>query len=197
MVSSGGWVRWDPWEYSTPVWERKEMKKYLAIMCVAGVACAANASVVWDEGVDGDLSNDEFNATVLGLSMGSNNVIANIGGVGVDFNDAMEFTIGAGETLASVTLVDFVVSGGNIATGFNVFDGANALLGSVSMSTGDIGSDLLALSGVNQLGPGTYIVVMREGVLDQDYEISYNLIPAPASMALLGLGGLVATRRRR
>ena len=174
------------------------MKKYLAIMCVAGVAFAANASVVWDEGVDGDLSDDALNnATVLDLSMGSNNVIGNIGGSGIDFVDGMEITIGAGETLSSVTLVDFVVSGGNTATLFNVFDASTAFLGSVSMTTGDIGSDLLALSGINTLGPGTFIIEMREGIPNQNYEISYNLIPAPASMALLGLGGLVASRRRR
>lgn len=44
--------------------------------------------------------------------------------------------------------------------------------------------------GFNNFGAGL-------GVIQQGLLIDYTVVPAPASMALLGLGGLVATRRRR
>ena len=41
--------------------------------------------------------------------------------------------------------------------------------------------------------PGTY--ADNDGAFAAD--VSFNVVPAPGSIALLGLGGLIATRRRR
>jgi len=45
--------------------------------------------------------------------------------------------------------------------------------------------------------PAGYIFDPQFGAGDEIYRISFGIIPAPGALALLGLGGLVASRRRR
>lgn len=70
-----------------------------------------------------------------------------------------------------------------------------------------VGGDLLAgLAAANAggagfslpLGPGTYTFYIQQlGGSVASYDLAFTVVPAPSALAVLGLGGLVAGRRRR
>ncbi len=178
------------------------MKWKTAALVAASLAMPALAD--WDEGIDGDLSDFELTPTFIAMSAGDNFVSGIIGGD--DFNDAFTFTIGAGQSLDAIDVVSYVVSGGNTTTGFNMAFGSSwdgdfgnpALIASIAMGTSYVGTNLLddpAFSG--PLGPGDYTVGLREGTAGQAYTFNFHVTPAPGTAALLGLGAMVGTRRRR
>ena len=174
------------------------MKKFLAMMCVAGFACAANANVIYDEAIDGDTA-DETNPPVLGsLALGDSTVRGDIGGA--DRNDSYQITIDAGTIWSAFILTEAFIAPGNASYGIVIFDGPDSsfpFLAGAGFST--VGEDVFGVWGIGPLGPGTYTVGLREfgGTVGNLWGLTMTVTPAPASLALLGLGGLVATRRRR
>lgn len=172
-----------------------------AAFAVSGTAMAAD----YDESVDGDLG-DLANPTFISLDIGSNVVSGTVGtGSGLD-EDFAAFTVGAGQAISSITLTSFIVANGNTSTGFRLYtdqgDGFfQASSGSITPSS--VGTDYLTVwdlsdvGGAAPLGPGTYGVLLAEFTAGQQYSFDITVVPAPTSAALLGLGGLVAARRRR
>ena len=186
--------------------EKERIAMQWKVAAVAAALVAMPAMADWDEGVDGDLSDEELNPTMLDFGIGDNFVSGVIGGD--DFNDAFWFNIAAGEELAAIYVVSYVVSGGNTSTGFNMAIGNSwdgdfnnpAVIGSIAMGTSYVGTNLLddpLYTGDNPLGAGDYTVGLREGTAGQTYSFNFVVTPAPGSAALLGLGALVGMRRRR
>lgn len=178
-------------------------RKLAAIATLAALAMPALAD--WDEGVDGDLSDDELNPSFIAMGVGDNFVSGVIGGD--DFNDAFTFTIGAGQSLEAINVVSYIVSGGNTTTGFNMAFGSSwngdfndpSVIASVAMGTSYVGTNLLddIMFPGGPLGPGDYTVGLREGTAGQIYSFNFVVTPAPGTAGLLGLGALVGLRRRR
>ena len=177
------------------------------------MASAAMSDVIWDEDIDGSLSTDRFNTTDFGtLSVGSNNMIVDTqSGISKFFT----FTIAEGNTLGAAILDNWISEDDlgflGIVTGdfFNV-DPANPdvtqLLGYVHHGETSVNTDILPAMGqgpgsqgfVGALGPGDYSFWIRQGgaqLTTQD--LNFVVTPAPGAVALMGLAGVAARRRRR
>jgi hypothetical protein len=182
-----------------------------AAALLAATACIAD--VVWDEDIDGSLSTDRFNTTNFGtLEAGSNNLICDTqSGISKFFT----FTIGAGEELSAIILDDWISEDDlgflGIVTGdfFNV-DPTNPdvtqLLGYVHHGDTFVGEDILPAMGqgpgsigfVGALGPGDYSFWIRQGGAElTTQDLNFVVTPAPGAVALMGLAGVAARRRRR
>ena len=145
---------------------------------LAMLAVPVMADTIWDEGVDGDLSDDEANPTPITLVSPSDTVTGTIGGPGAtsppdDFYDSFKITLAAGETVNAIVLTGYVPVGGNTSTGFNVFITAGSVfLGSTTMTTAGIGTDMLAAAAVGPLvGPDEWTIALREGTAGQGYTL--------------------------
>ena len=182
-----------------------------AAALLAATACIAD--VVWDEDIDGSLSTDRFNTTNFGtLEAGSNNLICDTqSGISKFFT----FTIGAGEELSAIILDDWISEDDlgflGIVTGdFFSVDPANPdvtqLLGYVHHGETSVNTDILPAMGqgpgsqgfAGALGAGDYSFWIRQGgaqLTTQD--LNFVVTPAPGAVALMGLAGVAARRRRR
>ncbi|MFG0313094.1 MAG: PEP-CTERM sorting domain-containing protein [Phycisphaerales bacterium] len=173
---------------------------------VAAVAAASGlaSADIYDESIDGDLASVDAGPTIFNLSVGTNTVIGTVGDT--DFEDFVGFNIAAGQELTAITLTSFVTAGGNTSTGFRLYTdqgGGWFQASSGSMVPGDVGTnflnvwDLSDVGGSAPLGPGNYGVVLAEFTAGQSYSFDIVVTPTPGSLAILGLGGLAAARRRR
>lgn len=185
-----------------------------AAALAALLASAANATI-YDEAIDGDLSNDRFAPTSIALSMGLNTVTMDV----IDSDtpngdlDYFTFTLGAGESIDSITLIessnplggfDSAAFVGLAFDSFFDFDpdtfAGDGLEGFVITTPDLVGNDiLLDLSdGLSSLGAGDYTFwVQQTGADLTRVSLGINVVPAPASIAMLGLLGAAAPRRRR
>ncbi|MCR9075902.1 MAG: PEP-CTERM sorting domain-containing protein [bacterium] len=182
---------------------RTRFSSFVALSALVASAGIASADI-YDESVDGDLASVDAGPTPFDLSVGTNTVIGTIGDT--DFEDFVGFSIGAGEQLTAITLTSFVTAGGNTSTGFRLYTdqgGGWFQASSGSMVPGDVGTnflnvwDLTDVGGSAPLGPGNYGVVLAEFTAGQAYSFDIVVTPTPGSLAILGLGGLAAARRRR
>lgn len=175
------------------------------------------AEVVYDEAIDGELSNLGFAPTYIQFGEGSNDVIFVTDQDGDD-RDFFTFTIEAGYQLSGLVINDFSTDSPFNLAFMSINPGSvlpfdpdapdtEQLLGYTLFDEGDIGSDLLPEMGeafgtigfTGPLGPGDYTIWAQETNPAVD---SWNLgfvvtqVPAPGAMALLGLAGLAGGRRR-
>ncbi len=182
-------------------------KLALSVSAIMIAAAGANAAVIWDEGVNGDLSNDELAApTVLGaLAVGSNEVIATIDPFAspIDEFDSFTFDVPAGTILDQVILTSYsTFTGGDGTSGIVAWDGPNAtapFLGGAGFGAADAGSDIITTYDPSgDLGPGTYTFSIREfGGPGASYSLDFVVVPTPGAAGLLAVAGLAAARRRR
>ena len=178
---------------------------------LAATSCLAD--VVWDEDIDGSLSLERFMPTYFGtLDEGSNNLICDTqNGISKFFS----LTIGEGQELSAIILDDWISEDdlGFLGVVYgDVFwvDPANPnvtdLLGYVHHGETTVGQDILPAMGqgpgsqgfVGALGPGDYSFWIRQGgaqLTTQD--LNFVVTPAPGAVALMGLAGVAARRRRR
>ncbi len=189
------------------------------------LATPAFAGVTYDEALDGDLSNDGFAATDLGvLNLGSNTVTGQMGvdPAGSDPIDPDYFTfeIASGEQLSAVILNLYAPQLGGAQQSFiaiqagtqvtSDFDTSlfltSTLIGAGAGSSqgddvlDDFGAPFLGGSGFTPpLGAGSYAFWWQEtaDVVDYEFDFIVTEVPAPSSLALLGAGALIAGRRLR
>jgi len=187
-----------------------------AAACVAAAALAlpASADSIWDESVDGDLSDDRLAPTSLVLSLGTNSVTAT--SMQGD-REYVTFSLAPGLSLsqlilvsyASVDLIAFIaVQEGSVFTEPPTMTNVANLLGWTHFGDGLQGLDLLPDLGIGAgaigftppLPGGTsYTFWMQQtGVNPATFQFDFIVTPAPpaaAAVALLALAG--PTRRRR
>ena len=182
----------------------------IAALAVLAASQGANAAMVWDESVNGDLSNNGLAPTSLTLNVGSNQIVGSTGSGDLDY---FNFTLSAGQTLTSIRLLNnTLVSGQFSFLGMQAGPqvtvspsgaGSQALLGWTHYATGDAGLDLLpriTASGV--LPAGTYSVWVQDTGGPADYGFDFgvtSVVPLPPSLLLLtstlvGLGGIFRRR---
>lgn len=192
-----------------------------------GFASSANAAIVHDEAVDGDLSTDNTSPTSLNFSIGPNTVIGNVDDAQGSGNvDVFTFNVPNGAQWTSMTL-DTYVSSDNVAFlgiddtdsfPYNTFElgqvdfgflPADAFIGGTTFGPFDVGNNILPRAGnivgsrfTPPLPGGDYtIYVQQTGSASTDYSLTFSLIsavPEPGSATLiLAVGSVVALRRRR
>ncbi len=186
-----------------------------ALAAVVALAPAAIA-VDFDESVLGDLSDDQFAPTDLGvLTTGSNLVTGSTTNIPLD-RDFWTFTVAPGDELSAIVLDSLgprennsfiaMVAGSEFTTltdtsgylGATLIgtDGAGAPVGSNILP--NIGSPIFGGTGfTGALGPGTYSIWFQETADITEYAFDLQIVPAPGAAGLLALGGLAAVRRRR
>lgn len=187
----------------------------VTLVASAGVVLAGPSNL-FDEAVLGDFSDDRFAPTFLDFGLGSNIVTSSASlSNDPDFGDRdyYTFTLEAGESIESINLLSAInPTGGFDSVAFvglafdSIFDfdpninSGPGLVGFALTTPDLVGTDLLgALSGgLDTLGPGDYSIWYQQTGDDlTQVELEFNVVPAPTSAALLGLGGLAAIRRRR
>ena len=188
---------------------------HVAALVVLAASPGAHAAMVWDESVNGDLSNSGLAPTSLTLNLGSNQILGDTGdgGQGVD-RDYFTFTLASGQALTSIRLLaNTFVSGSFSFLGIQAGPqvtvapsgaGGQLLLGWTHYSMGDIGSDLLpVITPSGALSPGTYSVWVQDtggpATYGFDFGVTPAVVPLPPSLllmasSLLGLGGLFRRR---
>ncbi|MEE4273035.1 MAG: hypothetical protein V2I67_15285 [Thermoanaerobaculales bacterium] len=144
-------------------------------------AVTAHAATIWDESVDGDLSNDQTAPTDITLVSASDDVMGTVGGANPgEFFDCMRFDVPSGDSVNSIFLTSYVAAGGNTTSGFNLYTGTPADtasfgdLCSIAVGPANVGEDLLTVSCAGSpLATGTYTVCWREGTAGQAYTVTY------------------------
>ena len=183
----------------------------LLALATAGSA-TSQAAVIWNEPVNGDLSNSGLSPTSLSLGLGSNRILGSTGdsGQGVD-RDYFTFTLPAGTALTSITLLNNTfVSGAFSFIGFQAGAqvtvqpsgaGGQALLGWTHYANGDIGTDILpSITATGEIPSGTYSVWVQDTGGPATYGFDFGVTPVPvppaAILLLSGLLGSGLVRRR-
>lgn len=168
----------------------------------------ANAATIYNEAIDGEISNVSTAPTSLGsLSLGQSDII---GQIGSDARDYFTFTVVSGLILDSITLVSGTGSnhffGIDDQSTFN--DGGGFLIAALFSGTVTESPDFLDTfsdggvfggSGVSgsSLPAGDYTILLNETAAESsDYQLRLTTIPEPSSALLLGLGILGFVGRR-
>jgi hypothetical protein len=181
----------------------------------------------WNEGINGDLSDDGDFPTLVGILAPGSNVFSgtmgSLGGIGPLDADIWNFSVDAGYYLTGINLIAYSATSGSfsdasfmaIANGgtINLNDPSNhlsnALWGYGQDGFGNTYTDLLGLldagpefGGIGfdgPLSPGNYTFWIQEGDDQINYTIDFvtSPVPEPGSALLLGIAGLWALRRRR
>jgi MYXO-CTERM domain-containing protein len=201
------------------------MRNYLALSTTAAVALAAttaSADLMWDEAIDGDLSGDYTNPTQLFTKGVNNHVIFTTIGAGDNGGNQdreyFTFTISEGFQLDALILDGFEtepesnlgfigVAAGNVFPTSPEAPDPTQLLGYGLVGIADVGNDILQLIGQGPgsqgfsgpLGAGSYSFWAQEtGPSTDNWDLNFVVseVPAPGALALLGLAGIAARRRR-
>src|SRR5689334_3667287 len=108
------------------------------------------AAIIWDESINGDLSNNQSAPTSFTLSSGVSSVVGSAGSLTADNQDWLHFTIPAGLQLTGMTPMAFVSSDANAFTGVQT---GTAFVGSPSFAASFLGYTHINTSvlGVNLL----------------------------------------------
>ncbi len=186
----------------------------------------ANAqTVLWNEGVSGDLSNTQASPNMFTLSSGVNEVIGTVG-TG-DTQDWLTLTVPTGFQLSSVVLASYSSTDVQGFTGFATgptFAGSSTSAGSylgyahfgTAAGNGSlpianlVGADLLAimqnpaanpgaLGFTDPLQAGSYAFLIQQLGATTAYQFNYTLTatPEPGTIALVLVGGMLCWFRCR
>lgn len=180
----------------------------LVLTILISLPAAANAAD-YIEGAPGnpDISGNGLAPTNLNLAAGANTVSGTFGGPDTDI---LHVNIPAGLQLSTITLnahstadLAFIgVKAGSTWSGNPNFDGM--VDGYVHISPSLVGSDILddiAASSGGAVSPplsGDYTFWMQNATTSGNaYSLSFNVVPEPASVALLAVAGFATLCRRR
>jgi len=172
---------------------------YFSRFAAASLACSSLALAQgWNEGVNGDLSNDPANPTSVSLSTGINMISGTVGDA--DTRDYVTFTIPAGQQLVSMRQIAYVdVPAGTAGnTGYHCLNNGSTsqvpgpgnssfFLGGDHVNQLPVGTDMLpalaaaTLAGTGfsaPLGAGTYCYLIQQtGTQVCAYELSFDIAP--------------------
>ena len=188
----------------------------------AVIGSTAAADLMWDEAIDGDLSSDYLNPTQLFTKGVNNHVIFTTIGQAENGGDQdreyFTFTVAEGYELVSIVLDGFEtdpetnlgfigIAAGSVFTTPPDAPDPTQLLGYYLPGVSDVGSDILQAMGQGggsqgfsgALGAGSYSFWAQEtGPSTDNWDLNFIVteVPAPGALALIGLGGLIARRRR-
>ena len=192
-----------------------------ALALALTLAGRAAAVPVYDEAINGDLSNNRGTPTVVNFALGQNDVFGQTGSVaGVTDRDYFTFTVPTGSALVSLNVLNsaltaggaafFGLQAGSAVTVDPAAPNAALLLGYELVSPADIGTDILPAMSIAAgasgftvpLGAGQYAVWLQDTNLAPSiYGLRFEVtsIPEPSTTMLLlaSLGTLGWVRRRK
>ena len=184
----------------------------LLLFLAAGNATAL--SVVYDESVDGDLSDDNLNPTFVTLFPEVSKVLASTTFEPLD-RDFVTFTVPDGQVLDQIIWGLYESTGSQsffaIAAGDQItsIDDASVLLGATPISVDDVATNILDDLGMavlggsgfsGPLGAGNYTLWFQDTSADTNYGYSIvlaNAVPEPTMGVVPAFLGLAFLSRRR
>ena len=197
------------------------MRRILAVTLLLSAAQTVNASLVYVESTDGELSSDSTSPTVLNFMPGANSVsgrVTNITDSGFTTADIFTFTIPTGAQLDTIVLDSFSSTSGALFMAFGAGSQFSVTpsdlnnnftlgtsLGASTIGTTEVGLDILGDDGNNltadlsalgsgytvPLAPGDYTFYLQETGSFSDYGLTFNVSAVPEPGSL-SLLGLVA-----
>ncbi len=184
----------------------------LALLSISALVPIAHAGVLWNETIQGDLSNNWLNPTDATLSLGDNSVLGSTGDSGTgDFDrDYLTITIPQGMLLTELILVDYFSTDQSSFIGVNPGETTidpdlatpSSLLGWTLFGSSSVGNNLFNNLSIprypgggfiSPVGPGTYTFWIQQTGEETLYELNFVTIPSPASAAI----ALLLLRRPR
>jgi hypothetical protein len=189
-----------------------------AAVVLLSCSMASAGGFVYDEAVDGDLSDDwlaptQFPAFGIGQSVATMSVI-NSDDTELGDRDYFTITVPAGLQLDSITLLSLDAPGvdniafvgiqaGDQVTVDPAFPNPAPLLGWLLTQDSNVGNDILSIAIGEEntpLGPGQYSFWVQQTGQDLttlSFGFNISQIPTPSGVGLAGLAMLGAMRRRR
>jgi len=178
-----------------------------ALVAVAFVSHAvphAAATTIWNESVNGPLSTDPASPTPLTVGVGSNSIIATIGGANQDY---FSFTLAPGQSLESFLLASYASSdpvswiGLQAGASWTAGNDPGLMIAQQHFGTVNVGTNLLGITSAEPLTAGTYTVRAQQLGATTAYQLDLAVVPEPSTcvMALAGIacGGYLVKRRRK
>jgi hypothetical protein len=166
------------------------MKIIAIVLLLAAMAVPANAAVIWNESINGDLSSSEAAPTSISFGVGTNSILGGVSGSPLD-RDYITFTIAPGQTLSHVNLISF----GPDNPAFTAFNSGStsfipsgatngSFLSGIHITSADVGFDLMPFYDTRNvttnslaspsLGPGTYCwMIQQTSPVTQNYSIDF------------------------
>jgi len=201
------------------------MRRLHLLLCVVALCASwSRATVIWNESINGDLSNNQAAPTPLTLASGTNSVV---GTTAAGDQDWLALTIPAGFQLSSDVLESYASTDSQGFTGVQAgssFVGnpettPSAYLGYAHFGTAAsngalgttdlVGVNLLPIMGntadasgsqgfTPPLGAGTYTFLIQQTGATTAYQFDFGVtsVPEPGSLCLVGLAATMALRRR-
>lgn len=199
----------------------------LSSLLVALLTSTSGATVIYNESVSGDLSNNQAAPTPLTLSVGTNSVIGNVNGSGGDSQDWIALTIPAGFQLSSDVLESYQSTD---VQGFTGLQAGSSFVGSAfsassylgyahygtaasngpTVPSNVVGLNLLPFMGDNvnvsagsagftpPLPSGTYTFLIQQLGASTSYQFDYGVTAVPEPTSIgLLVGGAMLALRRR
>ncbi len=187
----------------------------LFTLTCAGLCCAGSLSALtFEEGLAGiaDFSTDPLTPTALSFDVGMNTVIGSVTNAG-DTRDYFTFTVGVGQLLTDIRVVNYqTFTGGSSTpdtvanTGFaHIDDGTTSVIPGGGTITAFLGGShinaTVSPSSINllerlstapqggtgftaPLGPGDYTFnIQQTGPQLSEYELAFTLVPEPGTYA--------------
>ena len=184
---------------------RTMLGTFSSVVFCGVIAFNAQAAIVYDEAVQGDLSNDHLSPTSVSLGAGQNFISGSTVHTPSLDRDFFTITIGPGQALKAIVLSSYTNSDdqsffgmttGSAFTGLGFSDVSGwALIGAQPGLS--IGNNLLNILAGGPLGPGAYSFWLQETEGITTYTLDYQVaaVPLPAALplflsGLLGLGAL-------
>jgi hypothetical protein len=195
---------------------------WLAVLSIGLPAGRGHAQVVlWNEAVNGDLSNNQAAPNQFVLPPGVSSIIGTVTG-GTDPQDWVTLTVPPGFALSSLVLASYQSTD---TQGFTGVQTGTAFVGSVNSAasylgyahfgtgatngtlppTNLVGSDLLPIMGNTTLAPGshgftpplgsgsyTFLIQQLGAATDYRFDYTVSPVPEPGSLGLSALGGVLA-----
>ncbi len=137
-----------------------------------GIQLGLVENTIWNELIDGDLSNDQSAPTIVFPFNASNLLAGTVGGADPgEFFDQFFFKVPIGYDLQAIRLVDYVGTVGNASTSTTFYQGivggGPAPLAIQAINADGIGNNIVESAGV--LGPGFYTMDIQETTPGQRY----------------------------
>ncbi|NJL84465.1 MAG: PEP-CTERM sorting domain-containing protein [Chloroflexaceae bacterium] len=190
----------------------------LGLVAAVSLVPAAQAAIIHNEAIDGDLSSNNLAPTVLEVNRGSNQIIGSVTPNPNIDRDFFTITIADNQLLTAIILENydttedqsfFAVELGtqisSIISAATFLGTANIGLPAVAPEGSDVldnlGQALLGGSGFSgPLGPGTYTFWFQETVAPVAYTFNLQVASTPEPSSLLGAGvvlGLSALLKKK